>query len=479
MATRWGQLALLILIVGAIGSCRKDKPIQPQSPPEAPDLFSAVAWSDSTITLAWHDRSSDEDGFYLRIQVADSFVRTDAVAVNTTQKVIHQLSPGTTYRFRLTAFNEAGESDSVVVTSQTTGNPPPLPPTNVQAVALDSRSVRVTWTRAGTPQNYLISRRQDSSTWSTISTRPASDSSYTDTTVAPINTYYYRVGAKTGSAISWSADSAFANTPDGPPAAPDSLGATVLIGYGVTLSWKDHSSNETGFHISRSSFGQLFAIVDSTTANDTSWVDILDNQTGDYSYRVRAFNVQGFSAWSDIEQVHYDICSAGIIPLCVGNWWEYAVLDTVGADYSVHREVIALDYPLGLDYYLMAQWVVEQTPTPDTLDYLRNYSDGCWQLSYPLSGSPAPQRLYKYPAQVGQFYFADGDCVLVAGTGVSVTVNQVVYSNCYVYQRYYTPSYSIQIYIKPETVGIVREDEFVNAVRVVRRDVTSYGVQNH
>jgi hypothetical protein len=483
MATRLGLLTLLVIILGAVGSCRKDKPPQLFTPPIAPNLLTATAWSDSTIKLTWNDRSFDEYGFLLRIHRDTIFVRTDTLPANSIQKIVPHLISGTTYRFSLTSYNEAGESDSAAeLTSQTTGTPPPEPPINVHAQVLAPTVIRVMWTRVGTLQTFLVSRRTLNDAWITVGSRPATDSSYTDSTLQPVSTYYYRIGAQTGSSVAWSVDSAMATTPDGPPLAPDSLRSSVLIGYGVTLTWHDRSMNETGFHISRSWPGHGFTTIDSVGANITTYTDLLGNQTGDYVYRVRAYNAIGVSAWTPVDSTHYDYCSSGVLPLCVGNFWDYVVTDTVGGDYHLRREIVQLDYPTGLDYYLLAQWVIQPTPIPDTLYYLRNFSpepnSGCWKLNHPAGLNPVPQMLYKYPAMLSDYYYVDGDCVLVAGIGVSISVNGVPYTSCNVYQRFFDVSHSIQVYVKPGTVGIVREQEFVGDVPVVRRDIIGYHVQN-
>jgi hypothetical protein len=475
MAARLGQLALLILIVGAIGSCRKDKPVQPVYPPQGPDLLFVTARTDTTISLSWHDRSNDEDGFSLNVFANSALVRPDTLPANTTLKTERELISGTSYRFVLRAFNENGESDSAEVSATTTGSPPPEPPTNIQATPLSSTSVRVTWSRVGVPQFFLVSRRPVSGAWATVGSRLGTDSTYTDSTAGPLTDYYYRVGAQTGSAIRWSVDSAFASTPDGPPLAPDSLHASILVGTGVTLTWLDRSANETGFEIGRGTPGHFLIVIDSVGTDVTSYADNLGSDMGDYTYRVRAYNSHGASAWTAPLDLHYEICSNGIIPLCEGSYWQYAVLDSAGPDYTIQREIVSLDYPTGLDYYLVAQWQVQPSPIADTLYYLRNFEgEGCELLHYPVIGSPTPQMLYKYPAAVLDYYFVDGDCVYVAGTGVDVTVNSIVYSNCYVFQRDFDSSHSIQIYIKPETVGIVREQEFINDISVVRRDLTMY-----
>jgi hypothetical protein len=86
-----------------------------------------------------------------------------------------------------------------------------------------------------------------------------------------------------------------------PPAAPTNLSATAVSSSQINLSWVDNSSDETGFKIERkrntsySSYSQIATV----GANVTSFQNTgLAAKTG-YTYRVRAYNSRGNSAYSN------------------------------------------------------------------------------------------------------------------------------------------------------------------------------------
>lgn len=68
----------------------------------------------------------------------------------------------------------------------------------------------------------------------------------------------------------------------------------------LVLSWKDNSTNEAGFAIERSpgTGTPVWAEVARTGPDVTTWTDTgLPNNTA-FSYRLRAFNAGGFSAYT-------------------------------------------------------------------------------------------------------------------------------------------------------------------------------------
>ena len=81
-------------------------------------------------------------------------------------------------------------------------------------------------------------------------------------------------------------------------AAPSNLSGTGSKGS-ASLTWKDNSSNEQGFHIERAVSGSTaYAVVGSVGANVTSYSEPVARNT--YNYRVQAFNqstgtVSGYS----------------------------------------------------------------------------------------------------------------------------------------------------------------------------------------
>ena len=102
-------------------------------------------------------------------------------------------------------------------------------------------------------------------------------------------------GVTTTGGIANAAAAMAGGEPPTPPAAPSGLSATATSDSTISLAWSDNSDNESVFQIERN--GQLL----STTAasNSTSFEDTgLAGETL-YSYRVRARNSAGDSAWSN------------------------------------------------------------------------------------------------------------------------------------------------------------------------------------
>ncbi|UII19715.1 fibronectin type III domain-containing protein [Fulvivirga ligni] len=83
------------------------------------------------------------------------------------------------------------------------------------------------------------------------------------------------------------------------PAAPIALEASSVSGTQVTLSWTDKSINETGFEIERSTDGVSFSLVETVYPNETTYTDESLAGKTSYTYRVRAINGIGNSAYSN------------------------------------------------------------------------------------------------------------------------------------------------------------------------------------
>ena len=89
-------------------------------------------------------------------------------------------------------------------------------------------------------------------------------------------------------------------TPPAPPAAPSGLAAGAVSSSQIDLSWTDNSGNEDGFRIERATGGGAFAEIATVGANVTSYASTGLAASTAYSYRVRAFNSGGNSAYSNI-----------------------------------------------------------------------------------------------------------------------------------------------------------------------------------
>lgn len=90
-------------------------------PPAAPSDLTATTVSQSEITLAWVDNSSDEDGF--RVERSTDNATWSVIAspgAGTVAYADSGLDPATTYYYRVKAYNAGGDSAYSNIASATT-----------------------------------------------------------------------------------------------------------------------------------------------------------------------------------------------------------------------------------------------------------------------------------------------------------------------------------------------------------------------
>lgn len=120
-----GALVVLMGLTGCGGGGGGGGPARPTGP-AAPTNLRVLAVTDTAITLAWSDESSNEDGFELQRRTTGSWASLASLAANTTTYSDSGLSAGTTYRYRVRAFNASGESEWSAEVAQTTNQQPTL-----------------------------------------------------------------------------------------------------------------------------------------------------------------------------------------------------------------------------------------------------------------------------------------------------------------------------------------------------------------
>lgn len=469
--------ALLAIGLGLTLSCDKeDKPPNPVVP-ISPNLLSAIHITFNTITLNWNDRSNNEEGFELEMGQSDQWHLHATLNADVNEILVDGLVPSTEYSFRVFAFNQAGRSEaSNEITVATLSNNPPPAPTNVVANPLAPTVVQIEWSdTAPMTVNFVIDRRTLSTPWARVGQVGDNIETFNDSTCTAATSYYYRVGALFGNLLTWSVDSAEATTPTlGTPLPPSNLSAALVVGTGVRLTWMDNSLDEADFQIRRNRDGQFFEIIDTLAENSIEYVDSLGDNTGVYNYQVRARNSFGVSPWSNAVQVEYEYCSDGAVPICLENFWTYEVDPPTGPIYNARRQIRQVDYPGGVDYYLLVEFVGDET---DTLFYWRNFDNGLYQDAYPLDGSGA-ELLLRTPASSG-FWNFEGDSVIVTSASTTVNVQGVTYTGVTIYQRFSrTSNHSIKYYLKPLTVGIIKEEEFAGSSLQTKRELIDSYIRN-
>jgi subtilisin family serine protease len=84
------------------------------------------------------------------------------------------------------------------------------------------------------------------------------------------------------------------------PAAPSALLATAVSRSQIDLAWTDNAANETGFKVERSTNGRKWSQIATVATDVTTYSDTRLRRNTTYTYRVRAFNTAGHSAYSNI-----------------------------------------------------------------------------------------------------------------------------------------------------------------------------------
>jgi predicted phage tail protein len=85
------------------------------------------------------------------------------------------------------------------------------------------------------------------------------------------------------------------------PAAPTNLKAMAVSSSQINLNWADNSNNETGFRVERCQGSKCtnFAKIATVGRGITSYSDIGLRRSTTYRYRVRAYNAEGNSAYTN------------------------------------------------------------------------------------------------------------------------------------------------------------------------------------
>ncbi len=271
------------------------------SAPAAPSNLVATPLSGTEIRLTWTENATNETGY--SVERSTDGATWSAIAnlgANSTSYADTGVTAGVTYSYRVRAFNGTTVSAYSNQVSATPTVPPPAAPSNLVATALSETQIRLTWTDHATNEtSYSVERSTDGSTWNPLASLGANSTSYTDTAVVTGMRYYYRVRGLSGSTPSAYSNQASAATTVSPPAAPSNLGAIVLSGMQIWLTWIDNATTETGYSVERSTDGTTWSVIANLGADSTSCVDMGVTAGVTYSYRVRAFNDTTASAYSN------------------------------------------------------------------------------------------------------------------------------------------------------------------------------------
>ena len=178
--------------------------------PAAPSAVTASVVADAGVVVRWTDNAGNEDGFRVeRAAVGGEFVHIGTIAPDVTSYADPTLAPGQ-YRYRVSAFNEAGPS-TASVSAPVTVSTPPAAPDELTAATLGGRRISLSWRdNSDDEQGFRVERSADGGvTFAWLAELTAGATGYIDSGLAAGTTYHYRVAAYRGDAVSL-----YSNSPD-------------------------------------------------------------------------------------------------------------------------------------------------------------------------------------------------------------------------------------------------------------------------
>lgn len=174
--------------------------LTPLPPPADPSGLTASAASSSAVDLSWTDNSDNETGFKIERSPdgMSSWVLAGQVGPNTVVYRNTGLVSGTTYFYRVFAYNGSGNSvnSTNIASAVTEAVLPPAAPSLLSATALKGKKIKLQWTdNANNETSFVVQRSTNGTSWSTLATLAANTVTYTNSGLAAGTTYSYRVWA--------------------------------------------------------------------------------------------------------------------------------------------------------------------------------------------------------------------------------------------------------------------------------------------
>jgi len=163
------------------------------------------------------------------------------------------------------------------------------------ATAAGATQIDLSWTNNASNQTgFKVERSPDGVTFTQIGTTGATTTTYSDSPLAPMTLYYYRVRATNGAG-----DSAYTNVANAttladttPPTAPSNVTATATSSTQINLAWTASSDNVgvTQYQIQRCQGAGCNSFAQVGTSTTTNFPDTGLLASTSYSYQVRALD---------------------------------------------------------------------------------------------------------------------------------------------------------------------------------------------
>lgn len=276
--------------------------------PSAPSTLAVAVVSSSQLKLTWKDNSSIETGTKIERSTSSTsgFTQIATVGANIVTYTASSLTSGTRYYFRVRAYNSAGNSGYSNTANNVTKDTIPVGATGLTATAVSSAQINLAWACAAPNEDgFKIYRSTDGTNFAQVATAAINATTYSNTGLIGNTKYYYRVysynTAGNGAVSNTASDTTAPQAPSALTAVSQGSGPTTWDK--VNLSWTDNANSEVGFKIERSPDNVTFTQIATNAASATTYSDSGLAAQHSYWYRVRSYNANGNSVYSNVATV--------------------------------------------------------------------------------------------------------------------------------------------------------------------------------
>jgi hypothetical protein len=169
--------------------------------PEAPDKLEPIRRGEKRVRLQWRDNSNDEEGFLIQRKIGDQFNPFIDYAINEANdnRFLDKIHPALTYTYRVSAFNQCGNSDFSPICI--VGENKPTRPMRLRVTRIEHTQpwafVTLVWQdRSDNESGFTIQRRLvGERQWQNIGKVGENVETFVDHGAFPDTLYEYRVRA--------------------------------------------------------------------------------------------------------------------------------------------------------------------------------------------------------------------------------------------------------------------------------------------
>lgn len=294
---------LFVIVFALSTGCSVKKKVE--SPPNTPDNFQIVESISSGVYMMWQD-TQKETGYNLyRGTSKDQITKLLAtLGQDIVTYIDTDVQAGTTYYYKIVAFNNSGKSASSKWAMATIAPPPTTPeaPGELHVTQITSTGLTLTWTDQSTNElGFKILRGITDTNLTEIGEVGEDQTQYQNSNLQPNTTYYFQVvaynlqGESPSEIISWTT-----LTDSTVPVPPSDLRIAETTTTSIRVVWNDNSTNEDGFILFRGTSKTELEPLARVEADIITYTDELVESDITYYYQVIALNSVGESAGSNI-----------------------------------------------------------------------------------------------------------------------------------------------------------------------------------